>query len=91
VVPYQRIELAMPETGEKAEWIRSEPSAKLRNRESLQHARAARWAICHPSFIKTMLSRRHQLSPSERLSAHFSWREVPRESAILGKAPGKPR
>ena len=22
VVPYQRIELAMPETGEKAEWIR---------------------------------------------------------------------
>jgi hypothetical protein len=91
VVPYQRIELAMPETGEKAEWIRSEPPAKLRKRESLQHARARHaGAICHP-FIKTMLSRRHQLSPSERRSAHFSWREVPRESAILGKAPGKPR
>ena len=91
MVPYQRIEPAMPET-EKAEWIRSEPPAKLRKRESLQHARSRHaGAICHPSFIKTMLSRRHQLSPSERRSAHFSWREVPRESAIVGKAPGKAR
>jgi hypothetical protein len=39
VVPYQRIELAMPETAEKAEWIRSETPTKLRKRESLQHAR----------------------------------------------------
>ncbi len=40
MVPHQRIELAMPETGEKAESIRSETPAKLRKRESLQHARA---------------------------------------------------
>jgi hypothetical protein len=41
VVPYQRIELAMPETGEKTEeWIRSETPANPRKRESLQHAPA---------------------------------------------------
>ena len=40
VVPYQRIELPMPETGEKTEWTRSEAAAKLRKRESLQRAPA---------------------------------------------------
>jgi hypothetical protein len=70
----------MPEAGEKAEWIRSETAAKLRKRESLQHALSRHaGAICHPFSTKTMLSRRHQLSPSERASAHFSWREGPRK------------
>ena len=89
MVPYQRIELATQETGEQAELIRSEPPAKPGNRESLQRARSRHaGAICHPSFIKTMLIRRLQLSLSKRRSAHFSWREVLRESAIVGRAPG---
>ena len=37
------------------------------------------------------LRKGNQLSASERRSAHFSWREVSRESAIVGKAPGKAR
>ena len=40
MVPYQRIEPAMPETAEKAEWIRSQTPAKPRKRESLQPVRA---------------------------------------------------
>jgi hypothetical protein len=75
----------MPETGEKAESIRSETPAKPRKRESLQHARAR--GMLEQSAIlpqnKTMLNRRHQLSPSERRSAHFSWREVSRANLPL--------
>src|SRR5271170_1314287 len=64
LVPYQKIEPAIPDIGEMAEWIRSKALAKLRELESKPRARyRSRFGqFDFLSSIKTMFSWRRQLS-----------------------------
>jgi hypothetical protein len=64
LVPYQKIEPAIPDIGVMAEWIRSAAMAKLRELDSRPRARnRSRFGqFDFLSSIKTMLSWRRQLS-----------------------------
>jgi hypothetical protein len=65
LVPYQKIEPAIPDIGVMAEWIRSKALAKLRELESKPRARYRNpfGQFDFLSSIKTMWSWRRQLSP----------------------------
>ena len=65
LVPYQKIEPAIPDIGVMAEWIRSKALAKLRELESRPRARYRNpfGQFDFLSSIKTMWSWRRQLSP----------------------------
>jgi hypothetical protein len=65
LVPYQKIEPAIPDIGVMAEWIRSTAMAKLRELESRPRAgyRSRFGQFDFLSSIKTMFSWRRQLSP----------------------------
>ena len=65
LVPYQKIEPAIPDIGVMAEWIRSAAMAKLRELESKPRARyrSPFGQFDFLSSIKTMFSWRRQLSP----------------------------
>jgi len=65
LVPYQKIEPAIPDIGVMAEWIRSAAMAKLRELDSKPRARyrSPFGKFDFLSSIKTMFSWRRQLSP----------------------------
>jgi hypothetical protein len=65
LVPYQKIEPAIPDIGVMAEWIRSKALAKLRELESKPRARyrSPFGQFDFLSSIKTMFSWRRQLAP----------------------------